>query len=100
MIISGGLNVYSAEVEQVILSHESVADCAVIGEPDEDLGERVVALVQLAPGVAPDEERRASIIDFLRSRLAYYKTPRVLRFIETLPRDPNGKLLKRHLRRA
>jgi long-chain acyl-CoA synthetase len=100
MIICGGVNVYSAEVEGTLLMHEAVLDCAVVGEPDDDLGERIVAFVQLARGFSPDDALRASLVDFVRSRLALYKTPRSLRFIEELPRDPNGKLLKRHLRQA
>jgi long-chain acyl-CoA synthetase len=99
MIITGGVNVYSAEVEQILSMHAAVVDCAVIGEPDDDLGERVVAFIQLAPGVDP-EEVRAGIADFIQSRLARYKMPKVLRFMPTLPRDPNGKLLKRNLRQA
>ena len=99
MIITGGVNVYSAEVEQLLSMHDAVLDCAVVGEPDDDLGERVVAFVQLAPGMG-QEEGRASIADFLKSRLARHKTPKVLHFMQALPRDPNGKLLKRHLRQT
>lgn len=100
IIISGGVNVYSAEVEQTLLMHVAVLDCAVIGEPDDDLGERVVAFIQLARGFTPDDTLRASLIEFLRSRLARYKAPRAFRFVEELPRDPNGKLLKRNLRQG
>lgn len=89
MIISGGANVYPAEVEAVLLQHSGVRDCAVIGIPDDEFGEAVHAIVE---GEAPD------LIDFARARLAHYKCPRTITFVDELPRDPNGKVRKRDLR--
>ena len=93
MIISGGANIYPAEVENVLFSHPAVADACVIGVPDDEFGEQVKALVELR-GAASAEE----LIEFCRGRLAHYKCPKTVDFVETLPRDPNGKIRKRELR--
>ncbi len=95
MIVSGGENVYPAEVENVLMSHPAIADVAVIGVPDEKWGETPKAMVVNAPGaeVTPQE-----IIDFARERLAKYKCPTSVDFVGELPRNPSGKVLKKDLR--
>jgi long-chain acyl-CoA synthetase len=98
MIISGGANIYPAEVEAEIIMHPKVADVAVFGIPDDDWGEQVKAVVQPAAGVIGDEELAAEILAWLDGRLARMKWPRSIDFTDELPRDPNGKLLKRRLR--
>ncbi len=98
MIISGGVNIYPQEVENVILTREDVFDVAVIGVPNEDFGEEVKAVVQLVPGTLPTPQREAEIIAFCRSQLAHVKCPRTVDFVEELPRLPTGKLLKRVVR--
>lgn len=95
MIISGGVNVYPAEIEAVLLAHPAVMDAGVIGVPDEEFGESVKAVVQLRPGTGPSE---AELIAFCAQRLAGYKKPRTVDFVDELPRDAAGKLLKRRLR--
>jgi acyl-CoA synthetase (AMP-forming)/AMP-acid ligase II len=95
MVISGGVNIYPAEVEAVLHAHPAVMDAAVVGVPDDEWGESVKAVVQLRPGmtVTPDE-----LISFCAERLAGYKKPRSVDFVEELPRDAAGKLLKRKIR--
>lgn len=95
MIISGGENVYPAEVESAIYGHPIVADVAVIGVPDEKWGEAVKAIVVLKAGQGAD---RDSIIAWTRQRLAGFKVPKSIEFVEALPRNPSGKLLRRKLR--
>jgi long-chain acyl-CoA synthetase len=95
MIVSGGENIYPAEVENVLLSQAAVADAAVIGVPDERWGETVKAIVVLAPGAVLDQ---AAIIASCREQLAHYKCPTSVDAIEVLPRNPSGKILKRELR--
>ncbi len=95
MIISGGVNIYPAEIEGVLLSHPQVADCAVFGIPDEEFGEAVAAAVQRVPGSDID---RDELRTFLHSRLARFKVPRELSFVDELPRLDNGKIYKRRLR--
>lgn len=95
MIISGGENVYPAEVESVLADHPDVADVAVIGVPDDRWGETVKAVVVPRPGSAPVGE---AIIAFARARLAHYKCPTSVDVVGALPRNPSGKLLKRELR--
>jgi fatty-acyl-CoA synthase len=91
MIITGGFNVYSAEVEQALLAHPGIQDCAVIGLPDEKWGERVTAVVQPRPGqpVTPDEIRA-----FVKERLGSVKTPKQVEIWPDLPRSKVGKVLK------
>jgi long-chain acyl-CoA synthetase len=98
MIISGGTNIYPAEVEAEIIMHPKVADVAVFGIPDDDWGEQVKAVVQPATGVTGDERLAAEILASLDGRLARMKWPRSIDFTDELPRDPSGKLLKRRLR--
>ncbi|HEX6467791.1 MAG TPA: acyl-CoA synthetase [Streptosporangiaceae bacterium] len=98
MIISGGANIYPAEIENEILVHPKVADVAVFGIPDDEWGEQVKAVVEPAPGVAPGPALAAEILGSLEGRLARMKHPKSIDFIETMPREPNGKLLKRKLR--
>jgi long-chain acyl-CoA synthetase len=98
MIISGGANIYPAEVEAEIIMHPKVADVAVFGIPDEDWGEQVKAVVQPAAGVPGDDELAAEILASLDGRLARMKWPKSIDFVDELPRDPSGKLLKRRLR--
>jgi len=98
MIISGGTNIYPAEIEAEIIMHPQVADVAVFGIPDEEWGESVVAVVQPAAGVTGGPELAASIFASLDGRLARMKWPKSIDFTEQLPRDPSGKLLKRRLR--
>jgi acyl-CoA synthetase (AMP-forming)/AMP-acid ligase II len=95
MIVSGGENVYPRVVEDVLFQHPAVADAAVIGVPDEQWGETVKAIVVLrAEATATDEE----LIDFCRDKLGGYERPRSVDFVNTLPRNPSGKVLKRQLR--
>ena len=98
MIISGGANIYPAEIEAEIIMHPGVADVAVFGVPDEDWGERVMAVVQPAAGRAPGPDLAASILASLEGKLARMKWPAQIEFISEMPRDPAGKLLKRRLR--
>jgi long-chain acyl-CoA synthetase len=98
MIITGGVNVYPAEIEGELSSHPAVADVAVFGIPHPEWGEEIKAVVQLVEGVQPGDELAAELIDFARRRLAGFKVPRSVDFTEQLPREPNGKLYKRRLR--
>jgi long-chain acyl-CoA synthetase len=98
MIISGGANIYPAEIENVLLAHPKVGDAAVFGIPHEDWGEEVKAVIEPAPGIEADEELRKEIFAFCGDRLAKFKTPKTIDFVAELPRDPNGKLYKRKLR--
>ncbi|MGW0808970.1 AMP-binding protein [Nonomuraea sp. NPDC002799] len=98
MIITGGVNVYPAEVEAVILGHSAVQDAAVVGAPDLEWGERVHAVVQLSNGGEPSDELASELIAYCRDRLASFKCPRVVEFRDTLPRTETGKLYKRLLR--
>jgi long-chain acyl-CoA synthetase len=95
MIVSGGENVYPIEVEDVLAHHPDVTDVAVIGVPDDRWGETVMALVIARPGAAPTADE---LVQFARERLASYKLPRIIRFVDELPRSPTGKVLKRELR--
>jgi len=95
MIISGGANIYPAEVEAVLVGHPAVADCAVFGIPDDEWGEQVKAAVQFEPGAAATE---ADLIAWCRERVAAFKCPRSIDVHEAMPREATGKLKKRHLR--
>ena len=95
MIISGGENIYPAEVESAVCDHPDVAEAAVIGVPDDTWGETVKAVVVLKPG---KQATAADIINFIRSRIAAFKTPKTVDFIDALPRNASGKILRRHLR--
>jgi long-chain acyl-CoA synthetase len=98
LIISGGVNIYPAEVDAVLLAHPAVGDVAVIGVPHEDMGEEVKAVVELRDGVAASPELAAEMIAFCRDRIAHFKCPRSVDFIDRLPREDNGKIYKRRLR--
>ncbi len=99
MIISGGVNIYPAEIESVLITHPRVADVAVFGIPNSEWGEEVKAVVELLPGKRADDDLvRAELLEFLQGRVARYKLPRSIDFMTALPRDPNGKLYKRRLR--
>jgi fatty-acyl-CoA synthase len=94
MIISGGVNIYPQEIEDELALHAEVDDVAVIGLPDDDLGERVTAFVMPAPGSVAGPELAQRILDHLGTRLARYKVPRAVEFVDQLPRTPTGKLAK------
>ena len=98
MIISGGVNIYPAEIEGVLLTHPKVGDAAVFGIPHADWGEEVKAVIEPGPGIEPGPELAADLLQFCRERLARYKLPKSIDFVPELPRDPNGKLYKRKLR--
>ena len=98
MIISGGVNIYPAEIEGELVMHPAVADVAVFGVPDEQWGEAIKAVIQPAEGVEPTEQLTADINAFAAARLAKYKLPKLVEYIDELPRDDNGKLYKRKLR--
>jgi acyl-CoA synthetase (AMP-forming)/AMP-acid ligase II len=95
MIVSGGENIYPAEVENVLMQHPAVADGAVFGVPDDTWGEAVKACVVLKTGASHDAE---AIIGWMRERLAHYKCPKSVDFVDSIPRNPSGKMLKRVLR--
>ncbi len=98
MIISGGVNIYPAEIESVLVQHPKVADVAVFGVPDDEWGESVKAVVEPALGLAAGDVLRDELLGWCQGQLARYKQPRSLDFVQALPRDPNGKLYKRKLR--
>ena len=98
MIISGGANIYPAEIESVLLTHPKVGDAAVFGIPHEDWGEEVKAVIEPAPGVDPGPALADEILSFSRDKLAKFKMPKSIDFVAEMPRDPNGKLYKRKLR--
>jgi long-chain acyl-CoA synthetase len=98
MIISGGVNIYPAEVENALLTHPKVGDAAVFGIPDEDWGEQVKAVVQPAEGMDAGPDLEQELLAWCKQKVAAYKCPRSIDFLPELPRDPNGKLYKRKLR--
>jgi acyl-CoA synthetase (AMP-forming)/AMP-acid ligase II len=95
MIVTGGENVYSREVEDVLMEHAGVQDVAVIGVPDETWGENVCAVVVRGPGVDVEEDE---LVAHCKASLASYKKPKLVVFVDELPRNPSGKVLKRELR--
>ncbi|WP_319455955.1 MULTISPECIES: acyl-CoA synthetase [unclassified Mycobacterium] len=97
MIISGGVNIYPQEVENVLAMHPQIFDVAVIGVPHAEMGQEVKAVVQIRDGVTPSDELAAELIDYVRARLARFKAPRSVDFIDELPRSATGKLVKRKL---
>ena len=98
LIISGGVNIYPAEVDAVLLEHPAVGDVATIGVPDDEWGEAVKAVVQPAEGVAGTDELAAELMAFCRDHLAHFKCPRSVDFVSELPREDTGKIFKRKLR--
>ena len=94
MIISGGANIYPAEIEGELINHPAVQDVAVFGIPNADWGEEIKAVVALAKDQSVTEEQ---LIAFCKERLAAYKYPRIVEFVEELPKGPTGKILKREL---
>lgn len=98
MIISGGVNIYPQECENLLITHPKVADAAVFGVPNEDLGEEVKAVVQPMPGVEPGPALAEELIAFCRANLSAQKCPRSIDFMDQLPRLPTGKLYKKGLR--
>jgi long-chain acyl-CoA synthetase len=93
MVIRGGVNVYPREIEEALHAHPAVVDCAVFGVPDERLGEQLHAVVETRSAVAPDELRA-----HCAAHLADFKVPATFDLVDELPRQPNGKVLKRVLR--
>jgi long-chain acyl-CoA synthetase len=98
VIITGGVNVYPAEIDAVLLEHPAVADAAAIGVPDEEWGERILAVVELKPDSPPSAAVAEELLALCRSRLAGFKCPRSVEFVDQLPRQDNGKIYKRRLR--
>jgi long-chain acyl-CoA synthetase len=98
MIVSGGVNIYPQEAENLLAGHPAVADVAVIGVPDEEMGEAVKAVVQLVEGAMPSADSEAALLAYCSASLSRYKCPRSVDFVDELPRDDNGKLYKRLLR--
>jgi acyl-CoA synthetase (AMP-forming)/AMP-acid ligase II len=97
-IISGGVNIYPQEIEDVLVGHPAVQDVAVFGVPNEDLGEEAKAVVELVDAALAGPETAAMLTDYCREHLASYKLPRSIEFVDKLPRDDTGKLRKRDLR--
>ena len=97
-IISGGVNIYPQEIEDALIMHPEVADAAVIGVPNDDLGEEVRAVVQLIDPERAGDDTETALLAWCAERLAAFKCPRAVDFDDSLPRDPNGKLMKRYLR--
>jgi long-chain acyl-CoA synthetase len=97
-IISGGVNIYPQEIENVLALHPAVYDVAVIGVPDAEMGESVAAFVQPAAGAVPGPELEQEIIAFVKSKIAGFKAPRTVRFVDDLPRSEAGKLMKSELK--
>ncbi len=95
MIISGGFNVFPAKVEEVVVGHPAVQDCAVVGVPDADWGETVTAVVELKPGQSVDV---AELLAFCRARLSGVNAPKAVEVWPELPRSPVGKILRRKVR--
>jgi long-chain acyl-CoA synthetase len=98
LIISGGVNIYPAEIENELVVHPKVADVAVFGVPNPDWGEEIKAVVRPADGVTPSDELTTELLAFAAERLAKFKLPKTIDYLDELPRDPNGKLYKRKLR--
>jgi long-chain acyl-CoA synthetase len=98
MIISGGVNIYPAEIEGILVGHPAVADAAVFGIPDDEMGEQVKAAVELTAGITASDDLAAELVAYARQHLAGYKAPKTIDFEEHLPRQPTGKIYKRLLR--
>jgi long-chain acyl-CoA synthetase len=98
MIISGGANIYPAEIEGELINHPAVQDVAVFGIPNADWGEEIKAVVELHEGFDGTDELTAEILAWAGTRMGKFKLPRSIDYVESLPREPNGKLIKRKLR--
>jgi len=98
MIISGGVNIYPAEIEAALFNHPAVGDVAVFGIPNPEWGEEVKAVVEPRAGIVANKQLEQELIAYCNEKLAKFKVPRSIDFIEQMPRDPNGKLYKRKLR--
>jgi long-chain acyl-CoA synthetase len=98
LIITGGVNVYPTEIDAVLLAHPKVADSATIGIPNDEWGEEVKSVVELVAGVEPSRDLEAELIEFARERLAHFKCPKTIDFVDELPRQDNGKIYRRLLR--
>jgi fatty-acyl-CoA synthase len=98
MIISGGVNIYPQEIENLLSMHEDVEDVAVIGIPDEDMGEQVKAYIKLSQNAEIRTNQAEYFIEYTRSNLAHYKCPKSIDFVDNLPRSDAGKLVKRYLK--
>ncbi len=98
MIISGGVNIYPQEAENLLITHPDVEDAAVFGVPNEEMGEEVKAVIQLLPGRTKDAAMAEKLMAFCREHLAHVKCPKSIDFDDALPRLPTGKLYKRVLR--
>ena len=98
MIISGGVNIYPQECENLLITHPKVADAAVFGVPNEDLGEEVKAVIQAMPGITANGTLAQELIAFCAEHLSRQKVPRSIDFMDELPRLPTGKLYKKGLR--
>jgi long-chain acyl-CoA synthetase len=98
LIISGGVNIYPVEIDEVLIRHEGVADAAVVGVPNEDWGEEIKAVVELKPGWEASPETAQSILDFAKGKLPGFQRPRTVDFVEALPRSPAGKVLRAQVR--
>ena len=97
MVITGGVNVYPREIEECLLMHDDIVDCAVLGLPDDEWGEVLYALVQRTAASTLDQD---GVVAYVREHMADYKRPRIVEFVDELPRDPNGKVRKPKLREA
>ena len=98
MIISGGVNIYPAEIEAVLYQFPDLADVAVFGVPHEEWGEQVKAVIEMGEKSETGDALASEILAYCQKNLAKYKCPKSVEFIESMPRDPNGKLMKRKLR--
>ena len=98
LIISGGVNIYPVEIDEVLIRHEGVADAAVVGVPNEDWGEEIKAVVELKPGWRPSADTAQSILDFARDKLPGFQRPRTVEFVDALPRNAAGKVLRAQVR--
>jgi len=96
MVIRGGLNVYPREVEEVMIKHDAVSLVAVIGVPDDQMGEEIKACVVLHDGASVNE---TELIEWTKARIAAYKYPRIIEFMDALPMSATGKILKKELRK-
>ncbi|MET0709749.1 MAG: long-chain fatty acid--CoA ligase, partial [Tardiphaga sp.] len=95
MVISGGVNIYPAEIENALIGMEGVRDCAVFGVPDDEFGERLFACIEQEPNAVLSS---AAVQEFLRGKLANFKVPKDMQFMDAMPREATGKIFKRKLR--